>query len=115
MYWSKPNNLFIALSSGAAEFTDCVSVEGQDSSIDCPENDSKKSNGEVPVILELWEMRSTPLLPSLPGRQRPRVVAPDRVLSMSQIERNCVLMLNWIVWNRTVYIYKSEFGINNLQ
>ena len=24
-------------------------------------------------------------------------------------------MLNWIVWNRTVYMYKNEFGINNLQ
>ena len=24
---------------------------------------------------------------------------------------NCVLMLNWIVWNRTVYMYKNEFGI----
>ena len=30
-------------------------------------------------------------------------VAPDRVLSMSQIGLNCVLMLNWIVWNRTVF------------
>ena len=26
-----------------------------------------------------------------------------------------VLMLNWIVWNRTVYIDKNGFGINNLQ
>ena len=25
------------------------------------------------------------------------------------------LMLNWIVWNRTVYMYKLDFGINNLQ
>ena len=24
-------------------------------------------------------------------------------------------MLNWIVWNKTVYLYKNEFGINNLQ
>ena len=22
---------------------------------------------------------------------------------------NCVLMLNWIVWNRTDYLYKNEF------
>ena len=26
-----------------------------------------------------------------------------------------VLMLNWIVWNRTVYMYKNGFGIDNLQ
>ena len=24
---------------------------------------------------------------------------------------NCVLMLNWIVWNGTVYMYKNGFGI----
>ena len=24
-------------------------------------------------------------------------------------------MLDWIVWNRTVYMYKNEFGINNQQ
>ena len=29
-------------------------------------------------MIELWGMRSTPLLPSLPGPLRPRVVAPDK-------------------------------------
>ena len=33
----------------------------------------------------------------------PEVVVPDRVQSMAQIELNSVLMLNWIVWNRTVF------------
>ena len=28
---------------------------------------------------------------------------------------NCVLMLNWIVWNRTIYKYENGFSINNLQ
>ena len=37
--------------------------------------------------------------------------APNSVLSMGQIELNYVLMVNWIVWNRTVYIYKNRFGI----
>ena len=83
----------------------------------------------------LWVMRNTPLLPSLPGSLWLGVVAPDRVLSMGQIVLNCVLMLNWIVWNRTVvdiepvckqktilvinlivwnrtvYMYKNGFGI----
>ena len=34
------------------------------------------------------------------------VVAPDRVLSMVQIELNCVLMLDWIALNRNVLILK---------
>ncbi len=36
----------------------------------------KQSDGEVPVVLELWGMRCTPLLPSLPGPLWPGVVAP---------------------------------------
>ena len=34
---------------------------------ECPGYDTIQSDGEFPVILELWGMRSTPLLPSLPG------------------------------------------------
>ena len=45
-------------------------------------------------MLELWGMRSTPLLPSLPGLLWLGVVAPDRVLSMGQIKLNRILMLN---------------------
>ena len=60
----------------------------------CPGYDTKQSDGEVPVMLELWGMRSTPSLPSLPGLLRSGVVTPDRVLSMGQIELKCVLMLN---------------------
>ena len=33
----------------------------------CPGHDTKQSNSEVPVMLELWGMRSTTSLPSLPG------------------------------------------------
>ena len=45
-------------------------------------------------MLELWEMRSTSSLPSLPDPFWPGVLVPGRVLSMGQIELNCVLMLN---------------------
>ena len=45
-------------------------------------------------MLELWKMRSTPSLPPLPDQLWPGVVAPDRVLSLDQIELNSVLMLN---------------------
>ena len=49
---------------------------------ECPAYDTKQSDGEVPVMLELWGMWSTPSLPLLPGPLWPRVEAPDRVLSM---------------------------------
>ena len=50
------------------EYTDCTSAEVYDLHLnECPGYDTKHSNGEVPVILELLGMRRTPLLPSLPG------------------------------------------------
>ena len=49
---------------------------------ECPGYDTKQSDGEVPAMLELWGMRRTPSLPSLPGPLWPGVVAPDRALSM---------------------------------
>ena len=66
--------------------------------------DSKQSDGEVPVMLGRWEMRSNPSLPLLPGPLWHRMVAPERTLSMVEIELNCILMLNWIVWIRTVWL-----------
>ena len=33
----------------------------------------------------------------------------DRVFSMCQIELNCVLMLNWIVWCRTVFDIQTVY------
>ena len=51
-------------------------------------------------------MRSTPSLPSLSGPLWPGVVVPDKVLLMGQTELKCVLMLNWIAWNRTVLTFK---------
>ena len=44
--------------------------------------DTKQSDGEVPVILEFWGMQSTPSLPLFPGPLWPRMVEPDRVLSL---------------------------------
>ena len=45
------------------EYTDCVSAEGQNSFNECPAYDTKLSDGESPVMLELWGMLSTSLLP----------------------------------------------------
>ena len=77
-------------SVGAIEYTDWFSAERQDSQNLSPGYDTKQFDGDAPVMLELWEMRSTPLMLS----RWPRMVAPDMVLSIDQIERNCLLMLN---------------------
>ena len=45
-------------------------------------------------MLELWEMQSIHLLPSLKGPLCSGVVAPDRVLSMGRKEINSVLLIN---------------------
>ena len=45
---------------------------------ECRGYDTKQSDGKVPVMLELWGMWSTPLLPSLTGPLWPGVVAPDK-------------------------------------
>ena len=45
---------------------------------------TKQSDGEVPVTLELWGKRSAPSLPLLPGPLWLGVIAQDRVLSMGQ-------------------------------
>ena len=89
-------------STGAAEYIDYISAEGKDSSNERPGYDTKQSDGEALVKLEIWGMRSTPLLPSISGSLKLEVVASDRVLFMGQTEVNSILTLDWIVWNRTV-------------
>ena len=51
---------------------------GSTPSKECPGYDTKQCDGEVPVMLEFWGMRSTPLLPSLPGPLWPGVVAAGK-------------------------------------
>ena len=46
----------------------------------------KQSDGEIPVMLELWGMQSTLSLSLLSGPLWPEVIAPEKVLSMGQIE-----------------------------
>ena len=72
----------IAQSVGAGEYTDCISTEGKTPPNECPAYDTKQSDFEAPVVLELWGMLSTHSLPLLPGQLWARKVAPDRVLSM---------------------------------
>ena len=68
---------YIAQSAGAVEYTDCTSAEGYDHPNECPVYDSKQSDGEVPVMLGLWGMQSTPSLLLCLGPLWPGVVAHD--------------------------------------
>ena len=68
-----------------------------------PIYDRKQSDDEVPVMLELWRMQINPSLPLLPGPLWSGVIASDRDLTMGQIDLNCILMLNWVVWKRTIF------------
>ena len=75
--------LCIAQSAGAVEYTNYNSTKGGKTlPNECPGYDTEQSDGEVPVMLGLWGMQSTPSLPLLPGLLWPGMVAPDWVLSM---------------------------------
>ena len=69
---------------------------------ECPGYDTKKSDGEISVMLELRDMRSTPILPSLPGALWPWVVAHDKGTIYGLNITNGTLMLNWLDWNKNV-------------
>ena len=88
-----------AQSAMVVEYTDCTTAEGLDPMNKFPWYNSKQSDGEARVMLEHWGIRRTHLLPSLLGLLMPGVVVTDRVQTIGQIELNCVIMLNWIVWN----------------
>ena len=63
---------------------------------ECLGYDTIQSDGDVPVMLKLWRMQSTPSLPLLPGPLWP---------SVGQIELNCILIQdieNVLILNRIV-------------
>ena len=67
------------------------------SNFKCPGYDIKPSDGEAPV-LELWGIWSTPSLPLFPYSLWPGVVAPDRILSMGQVEQT-MCANKWLILN----------------
>ena len=87
---------------------------------ECFGYDTKQSDGEVLVRLELWEMWSTPSLPLLPGPLGIGVVSPHMDLieltcclcwtEQFEIELfwhlNCIFILKWTASNRTVLTCK---------
>ena len=58
--WYYSTHNYVAQSAGAAEYTNCIAAEGLDTSSECPRYDTKQSDCEAPVMLELWVMLSTP-------------------------------------------------------
>ena len=83
VYWNKVVYFSFAQSAGGGCKIHQLHLCGEGKHPpECPGYDTKQSNGEVPVMLELWGIRSTPSLPLLPGPLWPGVVAPDRALSM---------------------------------
>ena len=70
---SKVTTFSIAQSAGDVEYTNFISAEVYPAN-ECPRYDTKQSDGEVPVMLELRRKRCTP---SLPGPLWSGVVALD--------------------------------------
>ena len=70
-------HIYMAQSAGTLEYTDCKVCVGYD---------IKQSDGEAPVMLKLLGIQRTSSLSLLASLLGPLVVAPDRVLSMGQIE-----------------------------
>ena len=81
-----PSKEMSAQSTGAVEYTNCISAERWDFPNECPVYDTKQSDGEASVMLKLWGMLSTLSLPSIPRSLWPGVVFSVSVLSMSQME-----------------------------
>ena len=46
-------------STGAVEYTDCTSTEKKDTPNECSGYDTKQSDGQVPIMLELSGTQST--------------------------------------------------------
>ena len=60
-------SFYLPQSAWVAEYTDCISAKGGEFPNVCSAYDSKQSEDEASVILDLWGIQSTPSLPSLPG------------------------------------------------
>ena len=83
----------LALSPVVAEYNEFIAAKVEDALNECLAYDTKESDVEAPVMLELCGVRGTSLLPSLLGPIWSGVVAADKVLSMDKKK------LNQIVWN----------------
>ena len=84
MFWSVSS--FSVISAGAVEYETAFLQMEKSPHQRVSWYDTKQSEGVASVILEIWGILSTPLLPLLQGLLWLPVVAYDRVLSMGRIE-----------------------------
>ena len=70
----------------------------------CLVYDTKRSDGKVPVMLELWGMWNNSFIAIAPRSTLIRNGSPWKspIYGLNRI--NCILMLNRIVWIRTVWL-----------
>ena len=61
---------------------------------ECPGYDTKQSDGEVPVMLELWGNVEYPFISIAPGPFWPGMVAPDKGPIYELNRTNGILILN---------------------
>ena len=92
-----------AQSSEAVEYTDCFSAEELDPPQRVSWYNPKQSDGEVPVLLELWSAEH----PFIAIDPRSTLVQNGStwlgpIYGLNRT--NCIFMLNWIVWIRTVWL-----------
>ena len=85
----------VVLLTWTLEYTNCFSAEEQDPTHSTSVPDMTLNNLMV-RFQWCW----------------PGVAAPDRAPSTGQIELNCVLMLNWIIWNITVFNIEAVLTLN---
>ena len=62
-----PPSSALVQSAGDVEYTKCVTAEEQYHPNECPRYDSKKSDGEILVMLEVWGNVEYPFIAIIPG------------------------------------------------
>ena len=102
-FWPKIGTAQLA---GVIEYINCTSAETPPHSL---EYDPKQFDDEAPV-LEIWGMGSTPSFPLLPGPLWPRVVAPDRILSMGQIWHFKLCANKWLMLIKLLVIHSNTWN-----
>ena len=112
IYISLTTKFTVAQSAAAEGYTVCISTEGArlPHPCNCFGYDAKQNWWWGSINTGAMGNTDNLLLPSLPGPLWSRMVASDRALSMGQIELKCVNMLNWFVWNRTVFSNESMYS-----
>ena len=92
---SSTQQISLAQSTGAVEYTECISPERWDFPNERPGYDTKQFDGKAEVMLEHWGYAEYSL-PSLPGPLWLGVVTLYRVLSLRQIGLQWIFKRNWI-------------------